>query len=309
MINGTDHKYGHVGKEENDELGLKWHDFGARNYEASLGRFFGVDPLAEMDYSWTPFRYGYNNPINYIDPDGLWELRISGNKEDGFTVTLHADDGDNLETLSEQTGFSIEKLSEFYDEKTLKKLKNGETETLDTFGGHLKNLSNLLSLDGDKKGKEGRKARSLLNSNCFSASCQYADNYDVTKGLNQGSSIRADRTLRNKYTATAKGRWGDIIRYAKDEGYSGDYRRDPSGQLRPEVGWEIGGAYHFANFLLQNDKGIMIFTKNGQGTAFQIIYADDKTLTNSYGNQMRLNPGAKTKPETNTTAIYTQKKD
>ena len=42
--NGRDHKYGFNGKEEQDEMignsQLNWLDFGARNYEASLGRFF-----------------------------------------------------------------------------------------------------------------------------------------------------------------------------------------------------------------------------------------------------------------------------
>ena len=37
-------KFGYNGKELNEELGLDWHDFGARNYDASLGT---------LDESWT----------------------------------------------------------------------------------------------------------------------------------------------------------------------------------------------------------------------------------------------------------------
>lgn len=33
------------------------------------------DPLCEYAYNWTPYRYGFNNPIAYIDPDGLFESR------------------------------------------------------------------------------------------------------------------------------------------------------------------------------------------------------------------------------------------
>ncbi|WP_180957938.1 RHS repeat domain-containing protein [Psychroflexus sp. MES1-P1E] len=48
VVNGTDHLYGFGGKEENTELGLEWLDFGARNYDAALGRWMNLDPLAEM---------------------------------------------------------------------------------------------------------------------------------------------------------------------------------------------------------------------------------------------------------------------
>ena len=32
-----------------------------------------IDPLAHNSPSWTPYRYGYNNPIRFIDPTGLSE--------------------------------------------------------------------------------------------------------------------------------------------------------------------------------------------------------------------------------------------
>lgn len=34
-----------------------------------------VDPLADVAPDWTPYRYGFNNPVKYIDPDGLFESR------------------------------------------------------------------------------------------------------------------------------------------------------------------------------------------------------------------------------------------
>ena len=64
-------KYKFGGKELNDELGLDLYDFGARNYDPSLGRWLNVDPLAEEFAGWTPYHYVHNNPINLIDPTGM----------------------------------------------------------------------------------------------------------------------------------------------------------------------------------------------------------------------------------------------
>ncbi len=67
---GNVEPYKYNGKELDAKKGLNWYDYGARHYDAALGRFTTVDPSAENYYSTSPFTYCLNNPLNYIDPLG-----------------------------------------------------------------------------------------------------------------------------------------------------------------------------------------------------------------------------------------------
>ena len=46
-------------------------DYGARWYDPAVGRFTGVDPLAEKTFSWSGYNYVLGNPIRLVDPFGL----------------------------------------------------------------------------------------------------------------------------------------------------------------------------------------------------------------------------------------------
>ena len=67
---GNVQPYKYNGKEYDGKKGLNWYDYGARHYDAALGRFTTNDRFSEKYHSLSPYQYGANNPVNTIDING-----------------------------------------------------------------------------------------------------------------------------------------------------------------------------------------------------------------------------------------------
>ncbi|MFC4676660.1 RHS repeat-associated core domain-containing protein, partial [Dysgonomonas termitidis] len=83
--NGTNQPYKYNGKELDGMHQLNLYDYSARYYESALGRFTSVDPHAENYYSWSPYAYVGNNPINAVDPNGKDSYLLIWFSADGET--------------------------------------------------------------------------------------------------------------------------------------------------------------------------------------------------------------------------------
>ena len=190
--------YKYNGKELDSKGGLDWYDYGARMYDAALGRFMKTDRFSEKYVSLSPYQYGANNPVNNIDVNGdsVWYTR------NGDIVTMHVtakifnNSSDNInmaraaKDIVSDIKSTYEGKFEWSDNKTYN-LKVDMDLKVATSMKDVENSDHLFVLaDSDSKGARG--ATSMLGGKVMTlASSDFANNNWLSNNLSYNKTFTA----------------------------------------------------------------------------------------------------------------------
>ena len=270
---GNVQAYKYNGKELDTKKGLNWYDYGARQYDAALGRFTAVDPLTEKYYEMSPYTYCGNNPIKYIDPTGMFYTGYTVN-EKGHIKIVSDEGGNYYDVLYNESSYSVKTVKN-YDtsgDKTGIKISKG---ILNERAGASRNMSAktmkgpYLDVEGHKTGRSyanhsyeirsDKESLALMNFLDKNTSVEWANT--LMKDT-QDNSVNLLST--SHHETTVEGGSHQIIKYI-NKGFQvirADHIHPTPGAIDPSG--EKGDMGHAANILKHSPNAIFRILNQGR---------------------------------------------